>query len=325
MGPLLSHSILLSTALIFPSLIKLCAAQLSSCDDVGCPLDQYDQSSCVIGNTTAGALGISNFTSPLSSERLTWTIAVQSINGTDSTFERDFFLGTPPGLNLTAAGRPSEIEACALFFEGVAAKTTFPGTDHENDQGTCSDALSKSCVSSLRTHALASLSSIRTNSISTASVCDQLSHAFRDQTTTNSCTVASSGWGTILARPLTGPLAAPFVQQGECHPTTGGKDYNLELVAANRLDAPSRNIDELDPILFGVTPIMTITYGGNVSEPAVDLSCLKTIGMSPNTTTTNQKNGAAGQHVPGKQNVLLYGALGLCTCLIPSFLGADLV
>ena len=320
-----SPSVLLPTALAFLSLSQLSTARLSGCDSVNCPLDQYRQPSCVLGNTTARALGITSFTNPLSSDPFTWTIMVQSVNGPNDTFERDFFLGTPPAVNLTT----SQNQSCALFFDGVAPRTMFPGTDPEYDQGTCDDALTQTCVNDLRTQARTELTTIRsgsgggdgTNSTSLASTCGKLGDALRDKAPT-ACTVASGGhWGDILVRPLTGMAAAKPVKQGDCHPTTG-KDYDLALVAANRINAASRNTSDLEAILFGITPIMTVVYGGGVSDDMeVDLSCLKTIGPKTNTSSPNQASGAVGARmVEGKASTLLVGMFGLSACFLSGWL-----
>ena len=322
MAPFSSLSGFLHAAIALLSLSRLSLAQLSSCDAVNCPLDQYRNFECVVGNASAIALGITSFTSPLSSQPLTWTIVVQGVNGPSNNYERDFFLGTSPSLNLTAGGS-SQSQACGLFFEGVATKIKFPGTDREYDQGTCDDALTQSCVNDLRTQARTELANIRGgsggyNDSLPASVCGKLGDVLRDDAP-KTCTVVSDGrWGDVLVRPLTGVAAAPLVDQGDCHPTTG-KDYNLALVASNRLSAPSRNITDITPILFGVTPIMTIVYGGGVPDSDVDLSCLKTVGPKTN-TTTNTKSAATGRH-GGSSTTLILGISYLSVYLLPEWFG----
>ncbi|MCJ1366313.1 hypothetical protein MMC16_005441 [Acarospora aff. strigata] len=310
MAPISPSSAVLPVALALLSLSRLSIAQLSSCDAVACPLDEYTKPRCVIGNTTARAIGVSSFTSPLSSQPLTWTIAVQSIDEPPNSFERNFFIGTSPSLKMTDGGS-SRSQACALFFEGVATRTKFPGSDPEYDQGTCNDALTQSCVDDLRTQARAELANIRggrDNSSSSASVCASLGDALRGRAP-KTCSVASDGhWGDILVRPLTGATAAPPVKQGDCHPTVG-KDYDLALVASNRLTPLSRTSRDLAPILFGVTPIMTVVYGGGVPEPQMDMSCLKTIGPKGNTST--KRAGGAVTQGGGRGTALFVGLLCL--------------
>lgn len=313
MASISSSSVILPVTLALLSLSRLSIAQLSSCDAVACPLDEYSQPRCVIGNTTARAIGVSSFTSPLSSQPLTWTIAVQSIDELPNTFERDFFLGTSPSLNLTDGGS-SRSQACALFFEGVATMIKFPGSGPEYDQGTCNDALTQSCVDDLRNQARAELANVRggrDNSSSSASVCASLGDALRGRAP-KTCSVASDGrWGDVLVRPLTGATAVRPVKQGDCHPTVG-KNYDLSLVASNRLTSPSRNSTDLSPILFGVTPIMTVVYGGGVPEAGVDMSCLKTIG--PNGDTTTKKVGGAATQGGERSTALLLGLFCLSAC-----------
>ena len=314
-----SSSGILHGALVLLSLSRLSIAQLSSCDAVNCPLDQYGNFECAVGNITAGALGVTSFSSPLSSQPLTWTILVQSIKGQLNSFERDFFIGAPPSLNLSS----SQSQACGLFFDGVATKTEFPGTDPEYDQGTCNDALTQSCVNDLRTQARTELAKIRgasggDNSSSPASVCGKLGDVLRDKAPAT-CSVASGGsWGVVLARPLTGEAASPPVKLGDCHPTTG-EDYNLALVASNRLNAPSRNTTDVAPILFGVTPIMTVVYGGGIPESEMDLSCLKTAGPKTNSRTNKQSLAAARRSE--RSTYIILGISCLFACFFPGRFG----
>lgn len=312
---MVSSSVILPVTLAILSLSRLSIAQLSSCDAVFCPLDEHSQLRCVVGNTTARGFGISSFTSLLSSQPLTWTVTVQPVDEPSDTFERDFFIGTPPTLNLTDNGS-SRSQACALFFDGVATKTKFPGSDPEYDQGTCNDALTQSCVDDLRTQARTELANVRggrDNSSSSASVCASLGDALRGRAP-KTCSVASDGrWGDVLVRPLTGATAAQPVKQGDCHPTVG-KDYDLTLVASHRLISPSRGSKDLGAILFGVTPIMTVVYGGGVPEAEVDMSCLKTI--TPKGDTTTKKSDGPPARVGAKSTVLLFGIVCLSACFL---------
>lgn len=318
MAPILSSYIIFPVTLALLSLSRLSTAQLSRCDAVACPLDEYSQQRCVLGNITARAVGISSFTSALSSQPLTWTLAIQSINEPPRSFDRDFFIGTPPAVNLTDEGS-SRSEACALFFEGVATELKFPGSDPDYDQGTCNDALTKSCVDDLRTQARSELANIRggkDKNSSSASVCASLGDALRGSAP-KTCAVASNGsWGIVLARPLTGATAARPVKQGDCHPTVG-KDYDLALVASNRLTSPSWNVTDVAPILSGVTPVMTVVYGGSLPEAEVDMSCLKA--LPPKEDTTTKKAGEPAARGWGWSTVLHLSIICLSACVSLGF------
>ena len=296
-------------------------AQLSGCDAVDCPTDQNGKSQCVLGNATAAALGVLSFNTSLSRQPLTWTLIVQSLNSQENLYERDFFLGSPPSLNLvqntTTRSTPyQQTQACSLFFEGIASQLRFPGSNPLYDQGTCNDALNAACVADLQAQAKSELSKIlhdsssgdtggsKGNSNSTtlaSSVCETLSTALRANAPT-SCTLASGAyWGSILSRPLTSPQSPKPVQPGLCHPTTGGADYELTLIAADQTNALSHNSTDIEDVVYGVTPIMTIVYGGGngTDDPnaEIDLSCLKAIesnGSSRN-STSRKDSGTVGK------------------------------
>ena len=284
-------------------------AQISGCNAVDCPTAYNGDLQCVIGNATASAIGALSFNTSLSPQPLTWTLIIQSPTSLHSQpqqelFERDFFLGTPPSLNLSqntsaTSTRNQQAEACSLFFEGVAPRLRFPGSDREYDQGTCNDALGAQCFADLQAQAQSELSKILNNSTSrgtgssnsnsisnssapASSVCDALGTSLRDKAPT-SCTVAYSGghWGSILSRPLTGPQSPRPVQQRTCYPTTVDRDYELRLIAKNQTDIESLRDSDIMDFMFGITPIMTVVYGGgngrDDQNAEIDLSCLKPI------------------------------------------------
>lgn len=133
-----------------------------------------------------------------------------------------------------------------------------------------------------------------------------------------SCSVASNGqWGGIIARPLTGVDAQQPVRQGACHPTTG-KDYDLTLSAASRLNATSRNNKDIRPVLLGITPIMTTVYGGRLRDVEVDLTCLKTVGEKQNTATV--KSGGVNIRVDAMKSAVWFGTLATITGLFFGFI-----
>ncbi|KAL9101494.1 MAG: hypothetical protein Q9163_003242 [Psora crenata] len=281
---------------------------LSNCDAVNCPLDKNNKTQCVLGNTTFREIGISSFNSPLSPQPLTWTVAVHAIKEQPNTFERDFFLGTPPSLNLSQSGS-SQSQACSLFFEGVAKTLKFPGPILK-------------CANDLHLQAHDELSSIlgarRGNGSTIASVCNILSNYLSGNAPT-SCSVALDGkWGDVLARPLTGLNATQPIRQGECHPTTG-QDYNLTLVAANRLNATPYKPRDTEDILFGITPIMTVVYGDPMPEIQIDLSCLKIVG--PNQNTTSRKDSGVSARSDARSATLLFATIYLSASLLGFLVG----
>ncbi|KAI4098005.1 MAG: hypothetical protein L6R37_006727 [Teloschistes peruensis] len=310
-------------ALAVVSMFQASRANIMGCDAVDCPRDKYNETQCVIGNTTARAIGISSFTSELlSAQPLNWTVAVRPINNQQIVFERDFFLGKAVSTN-TETTKPSDIQACSLFFEDVASRLQFPGVDPERDQGTCSDALTASCVDDLRKQSQDELTkmvrdqqSSSSDSGSNQTFCGRLADTLRNHAPA-SCAIATNGdWGTIQARTiatnstvtLTPGIPAPALN---CPPTTGG-DYFLVPVEASRFNVSGQSPKKLQNLLFGVTPILTVAYDSNVTDVEVDLSCLKTIGS---------KAGMVTDRASAASEARLSVALGLSSIVVASFTG----
>lgn len=285
------HSISLTGLFIMLWLYRPLAAQLSSCDAIKCPLDQYSNPTCSVGNVTARAIGIANFSIPLSSHALTWTVAVQSLSDGQSTFERDFFLGTPPDLNLTTLGSLGT-HVCAIFFNGAANQASFPGEDPEHNQGTCNDALTAGCVNDIRNQAQAFRLKEHNSTNNNTSFCTELGKALSMDAPPSCIVAAGDEWSDVQARTLTGFDAPKSIQKGDCTPTTG-KDYELMQTESIRIVSPSRNYTDLKPILYGVTPILTAVWDErNGTVMSSELSCLKTVGAARNATIKIQKGGS---------------------------------
>ncbi|KAI9803802.1 MAG: hypothetical protein M1825_001682 [Sarcosagium campestre] len=296
-------------------------AQIFGCDDVDCPKDPYNGRKCVVDNTTTSEIGVSRLNTSLSTQQLTWTIAVQVANDprndSRSITDRNFFLGTPPSLKLNQS---STKDACALFFEGVSSNLSFVGNDPGKGVGTCADALSAECVDDLVSQAETEMSKIIEED-EASSPCVNLETALNEKAP-KSCIAARDGnWGTILVRELTGPSAVPNVEQGDCRPTTE-EGYNLSLVASYRRASSD---DDLPAIKFGVTPILTIIYGdstdgapaGAINKPEVQLSCLKPLSVENSaaktsgpteSSTSDEPNNAS---FPSPTNVLFFAAAAI--------------
>ncbi|KAL9582774.1 MAG: hypothetical protein Q9212_003107 [Teloschistes hypoglaucus] len=184
----------------------------------------------------------------------------------------------------------TDLQVCSLFYEGVASRLHFPGVDPENDQGTCSDALTAACVEDLRKQSQDELIKIARDQESSGdsspnrTSCERLADTLRDHAPA-SCAIATNGnWGTVQARTVPNLTAAIPVPRGGCHPTTGA-DYRLFPIEANRFNVSAQSPKELQTLLFSVTPILTVVYGSNATDIEVDLSCLKTIGSKAGMVT----------------------------------------
>lgn len=255
---------------------------------------------------------------------------MQNLNSQQDLYERDFFLGAPRSLDLSGNKTDyttfQQPQACSLFFDGIAPQLKFRGIDPQHDQGTCVDALSARCVADLQDQAKFELSKIFNSSSNDTiknstspipSICDTLSVSLRD-TAPSSCNLASgSHWGSVLSRSLTGPASAQPVQEGTCHPTTGGKDYDISLIAANKVKALSRNTTDIEDVLYGITPIITVVYREE-NNTEVNMSCLKAIepkGSGDNSTSYQSSDTVRSAEV-GKAAVIIKAGMAFASILV---------
>jgi hypothetical protein len=202
----LRHDVL-TVLTVFTSILLLISpatAQLVGCDVLSC--DGGASNPCTLGNATNAFIGTTNFTSQLISPKapLTWTVGSSastppssSNSGEDQTFTKNFYLGTPPSVNL---GSESDVQGCALFFEGIARSLQLNGSA-EFGSLTCPDALGQQCVDDLVAQASQQLKSTADSS----DVCVSLQKAL-EQSPPASCSVATVTWGNVVAKgtPRTG-------------------------------------------------------------------------------------------------------------------------
>jgi hypothetical protein len=128
---------------------------IASCADVMCPSAPASVAAqCAVLNKTFTAIGqaripIDTSTNGGSSSStlagLSWIegVAVRDRPGIDRTYDKTFYLGTPPDLDLTGTG------SCAVFFTEVSDGVSFGDGDPSTVQGTCQQAMSSDCVSAL--------------------------------------------------------------------------------------------------------------------------------------------------------------------------------
>ena len=294
---------------------------IALCSDVGCPVSQNALSKCTIGNVTTGQIGVVNFTSGITQDPLTWTLAVQNTSA-QYTLVREYLLGTPPSLDLRN-GDFNGKQACALFFEGISSKLRFwNGTNSslQGSSGTCKDALNGTCIPDLLSQAKNELGNILQNEerFDPTSVCAMLGDALRTKAP-SSCSIDKADWGMLLSRPITGSNASQALQGGDCRPSTG-KNYNISLVAANDYTFDNKSYleaDKLFPVAYGITPILTVTYGKTDLDTAMDLSCVKAPADNPNLGPNGKKlTGGAPGRSEGSSLGLLAGSIVLGAALI---------
>jgi hypothetical protein len=200
---MLSHTTTLSGSAVLLALLSgtSVTAQLLGCDAVGCPIDGNRFVHCEVGNSTLKSIGITNVTTLLDSRPLTWTLGLQEIQGDGSnlTLDRNFYLGTPPSLQL------NDTDGCALFFDGISANLSSTAGD---DKFTCSNVLAESCVSSLITQAQSTYEGFGSETDGSSGLCNRLRDSLVNKPPTE-CSNIMGTWGTILAqRKSSGPNLA---------------------------------------------------------------------------------------------------------------------
>lgn len=124
---------------------------LGSCVDVDCPSANGNTTlaECQITNRTYGLIGLESFSTSITDnqDNLTWTVGTHVYEKPDPNeslsrnIEKDFYLGTPPSLDLTADDFP--YHGCAIFLYG----NDLIRPKKESQQ--CGDVISTECLDSL--------------------------------------------------------------------------------------------------------------------------------------------------------------------------------
>lgn len=168
-------------------------SEIVGCDAVGCPVDQYRVAQCELGNATLKAVGIANVTTTVDSRPFTWTLGLQENqsgdDGTQATFDRNFYLGTPSSVQLNYS------TGCALFFEGIAPNLTAP--KDKMDSFSCSDVLNGDCLSELILQAQTAAKDSEASK--DADFCNDLRDSLIDMAP-STCNGVKESWGAIVAR-----------------------------------------------------------------------------------------------------------------------------
>lgn len=173
---------------------------IAGCAEVDCPTSGNSTSAyCQVADRNTTVIGLANLDVPLGND-FTWTQGVEvydssTSNGTlKRVFEKNFYLGSPQGFNLTANATSSGYGACALFFTQLSDQVAFDGNNIIQSTGTCKDALNEGCVNALTTlatHAASLPSSILNNS-STGDICKSLQASLVDNMPSE-CVTFSNG------------------------------------------------------------------------------------------------------------------------------------
>ena len=178
-------------------------SQLVGCDVLKC--DGGVSNECTLGNVTSSSIGTTNFTTSISpnSAPLTWTVGAFSpdkssaSNLTDVTFTKNFYLGTPPSLNLAAS---NDFAGCALFFEGIARSLSVNGVTQYGSI-TCSQTLQDACVNDLLAQAAERVQTLRgSGNGGNQSVCKFLRSSLEANPPQSCLSIATVTWGSVIAK-----------------------------------------------------------------------------------------------------------------------------
>lgn len=167
------------------------------CADVDCPTRAGSSSpECNLVDDTFNAIGLARI--PVENdelEGLSWVqgVAVSDSDNKQRIFHKNFYLGTPPNLDL------SEVGACAVFFNAVSSRVAF-GDDNDDisrTYGTCESAMSKDCVEAIIERA----NDLDYDGLDSNEACEKLAQEF-DKNLDSECKSFAPGksWSNITVK-----------------------------------------------------------------------------------------------------------------------------
>jgi len=288
-------------------------APLVGCAEVDCPTagDNTTSAECTLASATYNVIGLGNIdtSSSISADGdLSWTEGVSAIANSDNTgytFEKDFYLGTPPNFNMSGTG------GCALFLAKVSDKVVFPGNNTADTVGTCADAMSQDCVDALVKQATDAAGTFGKNS--TQGACQSLQNEFLANLPDACSIYAENGsWGTINVADLTiDPLTSAENSSSNCYPTLPKTNDLTNILSFNTTS--DNSAAAITTNLYAITPILTLFYPGNgtlISKPEAQLTCMKANGETDaanSTESSTDDNTGAGAHTGVQVAVLAFG------------------
>lgn len=197
--PLRVASIVL--ALVAGVTAQYTAGAIASCADFSCTVPR-DGLWWTLGGQRYRDAGMIPFESPLSDQALTWTLAQRVDNpsnasGNFETVQKDFYLGTPPAVDLSQA----DYYGCALFF--LDSNATFPAPSYSypdwrpGPTEECPSVIGQDCVDALQQRA----DSFQRSISSSQDLCAGLQNALLGAVP-DACFLVTnqSSWGQVEAR-----------------------------------------------------------------------------------------------------------------------------
>jgi hypothetical protein len=151
-------------------------APVVGCSQVGCPAN----AKCRVVDREFVLIGLANIETSFSDD-FTWTQGVEfeTEGGPTRTYEKHFYLGSPPEFGLSTAHRDKRIGGCAIFFPNTSSLVKFDGVDIDRSTGRCVDAMDAPCVDALLKQADDFGRESGGSFSSTTEACDRLGAEFR--------------------------------------------------------------------------------------------------------------------------------------------------
>ncbi|XXH02553.1 hypothetical protein Hte_008930 [Hypoxylon texense] len=257
------------------------------CIEVECPAaaDNVNDNCAVADTGSFPSIGLTRV--PTGNSALSGLSWVKGFNITDSSsgraFHSSFYLGTPPGLNLT-----DSTGACAVFLHGASGSLSFgQNATSATAQGTCADAMGSSCVDALvsRARTLVEGYAGEDDRPSISDVCARLQKDLEDGRDDACASISGGDWTNFTGVALTGdgapqPLSQQQNASSACWPIIPKQD-ELTLISEYQT-AGSDLIEDAEKAQWAITPVLTVFYSAGdrslVTDVDASLSCVKTMG-----------------------------------------------
>lgn len=212
-------------ALVLTSLAQDLSSTLVGCEDVACPQTDGHDYTCTVADDRFVGIGLARIPSvpdAYSGVSLVKGVNVsiagpdQSTDDQDREYKSVYYFASPSGLDLTTLG------GCAVVFHSTVGGPQFNGTNTAEDQGTCSDVISQSCIDALTDRARGF------GSNDTSNACDSLRDDLKNNTI-DACANLSGdgkGLGNFTVSPLSNLSPITSAQNGssDCWPVSPKSD-----------------------------------------------------------------------------------------------------